>query len=50
MRNYHLALMLSQGTPMLLMGEPSLIPPKARHPLLFCPVPARLQPANLRGT
>lgn len=43
MRNYHLALMLSQGTPMLLMGED--VWPRSRHdpataPALPWPAPA----------
>ena len=33
MRNMHMALLLSQGTPMVLMGEPSARCPALRHPL-----------------
>lgn len=31
MRNMHMALLLSQGTPMVLMGEPSSPCPAFRH-------------------
>ena len=33
MRNMHMALLLSQGTPMVLMGGPSVPCPAFQHPL-----------------
>ncbi len=42
MRNMHMALLLSQGTPMMLMGEPSAPYSTFRHPLRSACWPCQL--------